>query len=80
MTGIHASPRATAPLSKSIRSSSHIKIHRKPIPPRLRPAAHPAIGTTTRPRSTHTYKTHLSGKPHHSIRSLSSVLKGRHKA
>ena len=73
MTGIHASPRATAPLSKPIRSSSHIKTHRGPT-------AHPAIGTTTRPRSTHTYKTHLSGKPHHSIRSLSSVLKGRHKA
>ena len=70
MTGIHAS-------SKTIRSISHIKTHRKPIPPRLRPAAHPAIGTTTRPRSTHTYKTHLSGKP---IRHLSSVLKGRHKA
>ena len=73
MTGINAS-------SKPIPSSSHIKTHRKPIPPRLRPAAHPAIGTTTRPRSTHTYKTHLSGKPHHNIRSLSSVLKGRHKA
>ena len=70
MTGIHASPRATAPLSKPIRSSSHIKTHRGPT-------AHPAIGTTTRPRSTHTYKTRLSGKP---IRHLSSVLKGRHKA
>ena len=79
MTGINAS-------SKPIPSSSHIKTHRRPIPSsspiktHRRPTAHPAIGTTTRPRSTHTYKTHLSGKPHHNIRSLSSVLKGRHKA
>ena len=81
MTGIRTS-------SKPIPSRSSLKPHRTikshpTIGTTTHPRSiksHPAIGTTTHPRSTYTYKIRLSGKPHHRIRSLSSVLKGRRRA